>query len=898
MIDATLETVNHDHIKAVVTSEIWQRGQRYFRHDAVLSLERGIHGLTASVQGTGDYPYQVHIGETDHSITHMDCSCAYASKWGWICKHIVAVLLAWIERRDSPSHQEAVRLPARGYTGGVSRHVGLLYGILSSWFPLSVSLRAHIDLDGDGPGLKIALFSEVSSRSALLAVPGNESPDILLRLKGAPEVDLSDAVRKIRFLRQKVSYELQAQYDEKGRLELTPGYRVTLENGRRVFLKHAEVKPSILAGRWLWYDNAFAMVGPVPEELAPFFDGRKPLVVQGTGIIDFFTYAMPALENTDGFEPSDEVRGTRILSGPRLRQLGVEDSGDWLYLAPYYVADEIPLSIEELTAHRNEDRFVRKGNTWIYIADDIVKAWRDIGDVESGRVRVSRLAYTRLRAEIRDSVHIEEPPGLRDFYAMLDRVKDVGSAPAVEGMKGVLRDYQAAGYNWLYFLYRNGMNGVLADEMGLGKTHQTMALLSAVHQKGTGRPSIIVVPTSVMDHWESKLREYLPWIAVNRYYGKDRSTGSGRPYHVLLTTYAVMSRDIAALSGIAWECVVLDEAQKIKNYKTKAYRASKLLSARHRLALTGTPIENRLTELWAIFDFLLPGYLGTLERFVRDFETPIVRHNDERKAEALRRVIYPFKLRRLKADVLKELPPKIEDRRYCALTSHQVSLYRWLIGTQGKTLIKGLSDETRPVEYMHLFALITKLKRLCDHPALVMKGHDGLSSSGKFEMFKEIMEEALDSGEKIVVFSQYLEMMDMIQQWLGSRKVAFASLRGTTRWRADVIKRFQEDDACRVFVGSLMAGGLGIDLHAGSVVVHYDRWWNAAREEQATDRVHRIGQRRSVQIFKLITRGTIEEKIDSMIRQKSGLMSSIVESDDAIMKKLSRDELIELLQSP
>ncbi|MCL4557083.1 MAG: DEAD/DEAH box helicase [Deltaproteobacteria bacterium] len=898
MIAATLETVNYGHIKAVVTGEIWQKGQRYFKHNAVLSLERDVHSLAASVQGTGRHLYQVHIVGTDRSIEHMDCTCPYSSGWGWVCKHIVAVLIAWIEQRDSVYGPGGAQVQVKGYPGAAFGHFDPLYGILLSWFPSSSDVDTKVDLDNEGPGLKVTLFSRTSKRTAILMVPGAESPDMLLRLRPMPGVDLSDRVRAIKFLRQKATHELKAYYDEKGRLVLVPGYSVPQEDGRRIFLEHHGAEQYVLGGRWLWYSSAFAMVEPMPEEFVPYFDDRKPLILDGTGIIDFFTYSMPVLGSRKGFDPSEDVRNTRILSGPKLKQLGVEDSGGWLYLAPYYAADEIPLGIDELMTTMKRDRFVRKGNNWIYVADDIVREWKDIGDIESGRVRVSRLVYTRLRSEIKDSVHIEEPAGLRDFYAVLNRAADIEQAPAIENMKGVLRDYQVSGYNWLYFLYKNGLNGVLADEMGLGKTHQTMALLSTVYRDGAGRPSIVVVPTSVMDHWESKLREYLPWIQVNRYYGKTRSIGSDRAYHILLTTYAVMSRDIDRLSKLEWEYVVLDEAQKIKNYKTKAYRSSRLLAARHRLALTGTPIENKLTELWAIFDFLLPGYLGTQERFIRDYETPIARHGDARKAETLKRVIHPFKLRRMKADVLEDLPPKIEDLRYCSLTSHQASLYRWLIGTQGGVLIKGLNDETRPIAYMHIFALITKLKRLCDHPALVEKGHDGPHSSGKFELFKEIMEEAVDSGEKIVVFSQYLEMMDIIQQWLESKKIGFVSLRGSTRKRADVIKKFQEDGTCRVFVGSLMAGGLGIDLHSASVVVHYDRWWNAAREEQATDRVHRIGQRKSVQIFKLITRGTLEEKIDSMIRRKSSLMNSIVESDDALLKRFSREDLMELLMVP
>jgi SNF2 family DNA or RNA helicase len=325
-------------------------------------------------------------------------------------------------------------------------------------------------------------------------------------------------------------------------------------------------------------------------------------------------------------------------------------------------------------------------------------------------------------------------------------------------------------------------------------------------------------------------------------------------------------------------------------------QAARALRARHRLALTGTPIENRPSELWAIFDFLMPGYMGSAERFRERYEAPIVRDGDGRAGAALRRVVHPFKLRRLKQEVLADLPPKVEDLRFCHLSSHQAALYREVVASQGRRLADELRRPGTRVDYLHIFAVLTRLKRICNHPALVLEGGRGRGlASGKFDLFKELMEEALEGEAKVVVFSQYLEMLDLIEAWLAAHRVGFSGLRGSTRERGKAVQRFQEDPACRVFVGSLMAGGLGIDLTAASIVIHYDRWWNAAREDQATDRVHRIGQSRGVQVLKLVTRGTLEEKIDAMIRAKAAMMNTIVEKDDAALKSLSREELIELL---
>ncbi len=463
---------------------------------------------------------------------------------------------------------------------------------------------------------------------------------------------------------------------------------------------------------------------------------------------------------------------------------------------------------------------------------------------------------------------------------------------------GTLRPYQRAGYDWLWFLRENKLHGILADEMGLGKTHEALALLAAAYGNGAAGPSLVVCPTSVLDHWEEKIQTYAPGLKPLRHHGTGRAPlgAAGDLPPVVLTTYSLLGRDLEQLNAIEWEYAILDEAQKIKNPGTQMAQAARALRARHRLALTGTPIENRPSELWAIFDFLMPGYLGSAERFRERYEAPIVKNGDPRASGTLRRVIHPFKLRRLKQEVLSELPPKVEDVRFCHLSPQQAALYREVVASQGRRLVDDLRRPGAKVDYLHIFAVLSRLKRICDHPALVLEGDRGQHlRSGKFDLFVELMEEALDGDAKVVVFSQYLEMLDLMEAWLRGKGVGFSGLRGSTLRRGKAVQQFQEDPACCVFVGSLMAGGLGIDLTAASIVIHYDRWWNAAREDQATDRVHRIGQNRGVQVLKLVTRGTLEEKIDAMIRAKAAMMNTIVEKDDAVLKSLTRDELIDLL---
>ncbi|HXI03016.1 MAG TPA: DEAD/DEAH box helicase, partial [Candidatus Saccharimonadales bacterium] len=524
--------------------------------------------------------------------------------------------------------------------------------------------------------------------------------------------------------------------------------------------------------------------------------------------------------------------------------------------------------------------------------------------LDEGRIRASRLAYLRQRAEWGSTVEVRADRALARFESFLRREGPPPPAPKIDGMVGKLRPYQDAGYRWLWFLRESGLGGILADEMGLGKTHQVMALLLSVYADSDPAPgpSLVVCPRSVLDHWDAKLRAHAPALVPIVYHGNERERlRSGLPgARVILTTYGVLARDVEHLGAVRWETVVLDEAQLIKNAATKAARAARKLQAGHRIALTGTPLENHIEELRSITDFVLPGYLGTAEWFRRRFVRPI-EEGDARALEVLKRSIDPFKLRRLKSQVLTDLPPKIDDVRHATLTTHQAVLYREILSrARSSGLFDQLEQSGARLDYMHVFAVLTQLKRLCDHPSLVVEGR-GLRhmQSGKFEAFKELLAQALDEGEKVVVFSQYLEMLDLIEEHLDSLGVKHSGLRGATRRRAAAIRSFQKDESCRVFVASLLAGGLGVDLTAGSVVIHYDRWWNAAREDQATDRVHRIGQSRGVQVFRLITRGTLEERIDGIIREKRRLTEQLLETDPALgLKQLTRSELLEILQPP
>jgi SNF2 family DNA or RNA helicase len=375
------------------------------------------------------------------------------------------------------------------------------------------------------------------------------------------------------------------------------------------------------------------------------------------------------------------------------------------------------------------------------------------------------------------------------------------------------------------------------------------------------------------------------------YHGPLRSLeGLPQGGAIVLTTYDLLLRTTDDLGGHQWEVAVFDEAQRIKNPRTKAARAARKVPADFRVALTGTPLENRLLELWSVVDLILPGYLGSEREFRSDYRNPT-----HHQLHRLRERLSVLTLRRVKDQVLKDLPDKVEDLRYCTMASDQEALYRGIHRQQAPELATLLRDSETEIPYMHIFALLTRLKQICDHPSLVQGTSASPSLSGKHEVFDQILDEALGGDHQVVVFSQYVKMIKLLSRSLERRGVSHLVLTGSTRDRSKVIRRFNSEQHERVLLASLLAGGVGIDLTGASVVIHYDRWWNPAKENQATDRVHRLGQRRFVQVFKLITRHTIEERIDALIRSKVRLMEEVVTPTEEFVRGLDRRELIELL---
>ena len=476
--------------------------------------------------------------------------------------------------------------------------------------------------------------------------------------------------------------------------------------------------------------------------------------------------------------------------------------------------------------------------------------------------------------------------------------------PNYTSLTASLRPYQQLGVDWLWFLYSNSLSGLLCDDMGVGKTHQALALIASILHStpATHKPKFLILcPASLVFHWQDKIASTLPNIKVNTYTGPERdfTTLNTTHWDVLLTTYGVWRNESRNFHPFFFQAAFFDELQIAKSHLSQIYSALLDVRATTKIGLTGTPIENRLRELKALFDIVLPNYMPHDSDFRDLFTKPIEKEHDETALAQLTKFVRPFILRRSKHDVLPDLPIKIEESRWTNLIGEQKILYSTVAQRQIAPLIELVRNSTTPIPYLHIFSLLSSLKQICNHPAAYLKDtlNFELYESGKWDAFTEILDEAHESQQKLVVFSHYLAMLDIICLYLNKTNTPYAHIRGSTTARKEEIERFTNDPNCTVFVGSLATTGLGIDLTAASIVVHYDRWWNPARENQATDRVYRFGQKRGVQVFKLITKNTIEEKIDSLISHKQSLLSATIPFDDSrFLKQMDRSQLLSLLE--
>ncbi|SKA73300.1 DEAD/DEAH box helicase [Desulfobaculum bizertense] len=463
-----------------------------------------------------------------------------------------------------------------------------------------------------------------------------------------------------------------------------------------------------------------------------------------------------------------------------------------------------------------------------------------------------------------------------------------------ETLNATLRPYQVQGVSFLNFLNEYGFGGILADEMGLGKTIQTLSFLLHLTENGATKPSLIVVPTSVLPNWEREAEKFVPQLKRLTIYGarRDHLFKKIPKAQLVFTTYALLRRDLEELKNYEFTSLILDEAQNIKNPNTITSRAVRMIDSDLRICLSGTPIENNLFELWSLFEFLMPGFLGSQHSFQRGIIKPI-KDGDEETLDYLRTRVKPFILRRTKSAVAKDLPPKIESVQYCALAEEQMELYSMLAKKLRDQVLADVDEKGMAKSQMSILDALLKLRQICCHPRLLKLDIPGVSTnlpSGKFDAFKNMVSDIIEEGHKVLVFSQFVSMLHIIRSWLQINETPFCYLDGSSKDRFDQVDRFNNTPEIPIFLISLKAGGTGLNLTSADYVIHYDPWWNPAVEAQATDRTHRIGQTRQVFSYKMICSGTVEEKILTLQQEKKGIADAIIPGKDSF-KNLTRDDL-------
>ncbi|HEY3562029.1 MAG TPA: DEAD/DEAH box helicase [Kribbella sp.] len=552
------------------------------------------------------------------------------------------------------------------------------------------------------------------------------------------------------------------------------------------------------------------------------------------------------------------------------------------------------LSEAEIAALAEAKRpMIRMRGRWIRVDHDVVRRLRNGSTRKLTGAEALGAALTGTIDADGELVPFEADGSLAEMLARLRSAEE--PAPLVEpvGLRATLRDYQRRGVAWMAQLANLGLGGCLADDMGLGKTIQVIAL--HLQLKGRG-PTVVVCPSTLLGNWEREFERFAPDVPTRRYHGPGRTLSDLAPDEVVLTTYGVVRQDHRLLGEIGWGLAVADEAQHAKNPLSRTARALRTLPSATRIALTGTPVENRLSELWSILDWSAPGLLGTLDRFRHDVAVPVERFHDEEATARLARVTRPFLLRRRKSDpgIAPELPQKSEHDVVVPLTTEQATLYQ---AVAKETLAK-IEEASGIARRGLVLSLLTQLKQVCNHPAQFLHESGPLERrSGKLAALDELLDVILAEGESVLIFSQYVEMCRLIEAHLAARQVRTLFLHGGigVRKRSEMVEQFQAG-AAPVFLLSLKAGGVGLTLTQATHVVHYDRWWNPAVEDQATDRAYRIGQDRPVQVHRLVTENTLEDRIATVINTKRDLADAVVGSGEAWLSELSDGELAELVE--
>lgn len=615
-----------------------------------------------------------------------------------------------------------------------------------------------------------------------------------------------------------------------------------------------------------------------------FNEYKLPFLLENPGdIAVFLDKILPTLADRS-WEVESNVPDFKVYSEPVDIEFNISSSGqDWFYFEPNASIMDQNLSLQEIASLMVQNQgYVKTKKGFIKLSkssQDSIKQLASAGAFKVGKT-FKKLDLLPLIHNVKGNGKSTEA---KAFLASLDKSKRVQNCIIPESFQGQLRSYQQYGVNWMNFLKEIHGGGILADDMGLGKTVQVIAFITQMNPE---KPILVVGPTNVIYNWENEIKKFAPSYSSLVYTGTNRNSLQKKVPNtrIIITSFGVLKNDIDFFTQFNYAAMFIDEAQYIKNPKAQISQATKCINADFRLAMTGTPIENHIDDLFSIFDFAMPDYLGTHREFEHD-----------QKSNKVKQKVSPFILRREKQDVLDSLPEKTEIILSCPLSDTQLKLYKTVLDATKK----GIQTSQGKKDRLHVLTSILKLRQVCTHPGLLKEFKDSNFESAKFELLKEKITELVEENHKVVVFSQFTGMLDIAQKWLEQEMIYYERIDGavTGKSRSNAVTRFQESTRPGVFIISLKAGGVGINLTEADYVIHLDPWWNPAIEAQATDRVHRMGQKNKVMVYKFIAKGTLEEKIQELQEEKRKLLTQIVDIDTLEEKNINFDEIKELILS-
>jgi superfamily II DNA or RNA helicase len=868
----------------------------------VSNVQRDGPRLAGRVQGAEkSYDAAIVLGDRLANV-EVRCTCPESRRTGRVCAHALAVGLAALQLSAAPAPAKpAAILPARGDENKTQAESERPRLFVSSRDDGALELRIE---NGCPPG-----FSPEGKR----LVPHADIPVFLRRDWPALEA-ACDVVMTSRFIVALAHPEIEAHID--GSLagvtvELTARY------GDRVFPLGWKAGPGL--------DETF----PDSRDLLRFWrrdaeaEKQAAIVVQADGFAPVrrggLAFSITTERHVAHFLANTLPRWRRewtVVIGPRLesalREIDIAEPGvalrggadeDWLSLDLQLSVGGRPVALDAAEVQRwlqTGQSHARKDGRVLLVPTE---AWSEMQQVladcaveqEPGRIRVARAFAPYLAGALdaqgfriaRNDAAVSAPP---DIAAQLD-----------SALVAQLRPYQMAGVAWLASLAQRDAHGLLADDMGLGKTLQALAFAAWLRATESGpAPALVVCPTSLVANWLREAARFTPHLRALDFTGPDRAARRGEiaGADLVVTSYAILRRDIEFLRTLDFGLVVLDEAQHIKNRGSQNAQGAKMLRARRRLILTGTPLENSVLDLWSLFDFLVPGYLGAASDFRERYESPLAHGEAPKPMARLRQRVRPFFLRRTKEEVLPELPPKLEHATLCELTGEQREVYRALLAQGRREVFENSGKQGAGRERIAMLSTLLRLRQVCCHLDLLprddAKPRAWREPSAKLDRAFELIDEAIDGGHRVLLFSQFVEMLHLLRDEARRREIAFCYLDGQTADRQGEIDRFQADAGVPLFLISLKAGGTGLNLTGADTVIHFDPWWNPAVEDQATARAHRLGQQRAVQAYKLIAAGTVEEKIQALQQRKRALFDASL-SDEAFVTGLSGEEMEQLL---